>query len=311
MVDVVELMPGQAEGLGEMTFPAYRHLLRLEPATIHPEEGVTLAMEPVALAALEEGRTLGLLLAALPAGGPASLTLLSLFVPPPYRRRGIGSGLITAAEELARRRGIRRLEAVYMTGKEGPETFERLIGRSGWAPPSARMVSVKFTIAEAKTTRWYQKYPLRSALEIFSWKDLTTAEREELITSHAASPWIAPDLVPWKYDARGFDPISSVGARLDGKVVGWVINHRLGNGTVRFTCSYIREDLKRRGRIVPLYSESIRRLAEVGATSASLTVPMHHREMVTFVLKHCKEWVTFVGETRGSMKELSGCVDHA
>lgn len=304
-MDFLELSRERAERLREMTFPAFRHLLRLEPAEIHPEEGTAGLVVPVALGAVDEGRILGLLLASQPAGSPGPLTLHSLFVPPPYRRRGVAAGLLRAAEGLARRRGAPRIEAVYMTGKEGPETFERLIGRLGWAAPEARMVSVKFTIAEAMTTRWYQKYPLREALEIFSWKDLTAAEREELRSSQAAAPWIAPDLVPWKYDARGFDAVSSVGARLEGKIVGWVINHRLENGTVRFTCSYIREDLKRRGRIVPLYSESIRRLAAEGAKGASLTVPMHHRAMVTFILKHCKEWVTFVGETRGSKKELA------
>ena len=51
-----------------------------------------------------------------------------------------------------------------------------------------------------------------------------------------------------------------------------MINHVVAPGTVRFTCSFLRKDLSRRGRIVPLYRESLRRLAEGGVERATFLI---------------------------------------
>ena len=50
----------------EMTFPVYRHLLRLEPAPRHPEQGDQAMVRPLAVAAFHEGAPAGLALAELP-----------------------------------------------------------------------------------------------------------------------------------------------------------------------------------------------------------------------------------------------------
>ena len=49
--------------------------------------------------------------------------------------------------------------------------------------------------------------------------------------------------------------MSSLGLRYRGEVVGWVINHRMDERTVRFTCSFMRRDLARRAAILALYPD--------------------------------------------------------
>ena len=87
-------------------------------------------------------------------------------------------------------------------------------------------------------------------------------------------------------------------------VVGWVINHVVAPGTVRFTCSFLRKDLSRRGRIVPLYRESLRRLAEGGVERATFVTPVIYPNMVRFILRWIAPIAEFVGETRGSAKRF-------
>ncbi|MCH9648185.1 MAG: GNAT family N-acetyltransferase [Deltaproteobacteria bacterium] len=298
------LGPKESPRFRQMTFPAYRPLLDLQPAVLHADEGVDRKTQPIAVGAFLGGEPLGLALAGIPMGIHDDPELLSVFVNPASRQQGIANLLLSEIETAVRDEGFRRLVAVYMTGRPGAVIMEHLFEKHHWAPPETRMITVKFTVREAMTTPWYRKYSVRSNLEIFPWRELTEEDRSWLQESQRDSGWIAEDLVPWNYDQRGFEPFSSVGARLDGKVVGWVINHRVGGDIVRFTCSYIRPDLKQRGRIVPLYSESIRRLSETPYERCSLTVPMHHRPMVAFVKRHCASWVSFVGETRGTEKEL-------
>ena len=298
------LSPERAPGFRDMTFPAYQPLLGLRPVVLHPQEGANSKTQPIAIGAFLDGNPAGLALVGVPMTVGDSPELLSIFVTPPARRQGIADRLLSEAETVVREEGFRRLGAVYMTGRPGIQIMERLLEAHHWSPPVSRMITVKFTVQEAMTTPWYRKYPLRSKLELFPWRELRSEDRAWLRESQRSSGWIAEDLVPWNYDERGFEPTSSVGARLDGKVVGWVINHRVGGDIVRFTCSYIRPDLKQRGRIVPLYSEAIRRLSETSYHRCSLTVPMHHRPMVAFVKRHCASWVSFVGETRGTEKRL-------
>ena len=85
--------------------------------------------------------------------------------------------------------------------------------------------------------------------------------------------------------------MSSVGLRYRGEVVGWVINHQIDPRTVRFTCSFMRKDLSRRARIVPLYSEALRRLSEAGCEFCTFITPTVYAGMVEFIRRHGSPYV--------------------
>jgi hypothetical protein len=142
---------------------------------------------------------------------------------------------------------------------------------------------------------------------VFAWSDLTPDELAELKRSHAESPWIDPDLEPWRMSER-FDPVSSVGMRKDGMVVGWVINHPIGPKLLCFTTRFMRRDLARRGAIFSLYVESLERLKGTGVTCTFVTSAVYD-SMVRFVLKRCAPYISFCGETRGTSKALVGRAD--
>ena len=89
-----------------------------------------------------------------------------------------------------------------------------------------------------------------------------------------------------------------------GRIVGWVINHRLSADTVRFTCSFMRKDLGRRGRIMPLYTVSLELLRAHGTRQCMFVTPVQYQTMVDFVKRRCAPWATFFGETRGAVKNL-------
>ena len=90
----------------------------------------------------------------------------------------------------------------------------------------------------------------------------------------------------------------------DGEVVGWVLNHEVQPGVVRFTCSFMRKEISRRGRIIPLYQESLRRLVETGCRRATFVTPVIYPNMIRFIHRWLVPIAEFVGETRGSRKSL-------
>lgn len=289
----------------DMTFPAYRHLLDLGRARRHPHMPEIPVVTPVALGARIEGEPAALVLAEIPEGQTANAEILSLFVSPPFRGRGLGTAVLDAMSTYLSRMSVEKVVGVYMTGQPGQEIVERVLAKAGFSPPEVRQVTLRFTLEEARKTAWYGKYPLEAGYSVFPWKDLTAGERESLRESQKATGWIKAGLEPWKHDSEAFEPVSSLGIRLHGELVGWIITHALDDRVVRFTCSFIRRDLGRRGKIVPVYSEAIRRLSQGSSfVECSLTVPVRHRGMATFVIKRCAPVASFLGETRGATKLL-------
>jgi GNAT superfamily N-acetyltransferase len=301
------LGPSSVTSFANMTFPAYRHLLAQQPTKRLPSEPEQRLIHPVALAARDAETPLALALAELPAPGADGCSeLLSVFVAREHRGQGIATALVEAMEQALGVRGAAAVEAVYTTGKPSIAAMERIFEKRGWESPLLRTITVKFTMAEALSTPWYGRMGLLPAgAEIFSWVDLTDAERRQLRESNERAPWIANSLQPWRHDQLGFDPVSSVGLRYRGEVVGWVINHQMDARTVRFTCSFMRKDLSRRARIVPLYSEAIRRLSETACEVCTLVTPTVYPGMLEFIRRHCAPYASFTGETRGTRKALA------
>lgn len=304
-LEIERLRGPEARAFHKMTFPAYRHMLSLEPAPRHPEQGDTEPEQPVAVAARNGSTATGLALGALPDSPEKPAEILSLYTLKAARGRGVATRMLGRLEEELRAEGAEVVEAVYMTGKDSIAAVERILEKRGWSEPEARTVTLKFTPEQALATPWFGRVRLSDDYEIFPWTELTEEERLELQRTQAESGWIAAGLEPWKHDARGFDPVSSLGLRYEGDVVGWVINHRLSPRRVRFTCSYMRKDLGRRGRILPLFTRSLEALREEGCEECMFVTPVSYDTMVRFVRRRCAKWASFFGETRGSRKILA------
>jgi len=302
-VTLRRLEPSMADVCTAMTFPAYRHLLALRPVSRHPEQGDEKLVQPIGVVAVAGTGILGLALAELPLGAEGAPELLSLFVDEGLRGHGVGTALIEALERELAAKGCRELRAVYMTGKPSIPAVERIFAKRGWNAPEARTVTLRFTPEEALQTPWFRRIRLSSEYQVVPWAEITPAERDGLRESNERKPWIAAGLEPWRHD-RNFHAGSSLGLRYKGEVVGWVINHQVTSDTVRFTCSFMRKDLGRRGRIMPLYTVSLERLREAGIRQCTFVTPVSYKTMVDFARKRCAPWASFLGETRGVSKNL-------
>jgi GNAT superfamily N-acetyltransferase len=291
-----------------LTFPVYRHLLALRPAPRHPEQGDSRLVQPLGCVARSGGAPIGLALAEQPLqpddSGATTPEMLSVFVRPEHRGRGVGTALVERLEAELRNRGASEVKAVYMRGGPGIPALERVLARRGWSAPEVRTVTLRFTPEGARATPWYGRGRLAPDEAIFPWTELTAEERDALRRSQAETGWIPAGLEAWEHDRHGFDAVSSVGLRKGGRVVGWVINHRVTDSTVRFTCSFMRKDLGRRGRILPLYTAALERLRESGCAECLFITPVAYPNMVNFVRERCAPWTGTLSETYGVSRRL-------
>ena len=297
------LEAGDGDPYAAMTFPAYRHLLAGVPAPRHLDAANAPPVQPLAIALTVENEPSGLALAELPLEGDTEPELLSLWVTPQLRGRGLGLLLTAAVEQAVAQRGFGRLHAVYTTGKPSTPAVERIFTRRGWSQPSLRTVLVRFTVEDLERIPW-MRLGIRRGFEALPWAEVTPEEKAALKASDAATGWIAPDLRPWDFDAEGYEPVTSLALRHRGAIVGWVINHVIGPGFLRYTCSFVHPDLGRRGLLITLYAESLRRMRRTSFTKGTLVAPAHHPAMVAFVRRRCAPYVSMTAETRGTFKIL-------
>lgn len=308
-VEIARLSAPVPAELAAMTFPVYRPMLDLAPTTRHPEQGDEIPVQPLALVARLGERPIGLALAELPLSVVSSPELLSLFVEPAFRNRGVGRRLVEAVERAVASEGATELTAVYTAGRPSIAAVERILWKRAWVAPEPRTVSVRFAPGDFLASELFSERrmaALSAGLELFAWSELAAAEKAAIRASDERKRWITPMLAFWRFERAGFDELSSIGVRYKGEVVGWVINHPLGTDTVRFTCSFLRKDISRRGRIVPLYRESLRRLVAAGCRRCTLVTPVEYPNMVRFIYRWIAPIAEFVGETRGSRKSLAG-----
>jgi len=302
MIETKVISKKEAEHLQHMTFPSYRNMLCEEQA---------LDFDVIPIVAREKEKTIGLALAAMSkrrddARDPA---LLSVFVDPAYRQQGVGTELMKQCGTSIAERGGKRITAKYVDSKSGIQYFERIMRNCGWEDPISRMLVIKCSqkVLEEKAP-WLRRRRLSPKFEVINWIDVTTEQRRELAQSHADAPWIAEDLVPFDHE-KNLDAKTSVALALHGKIVGWVINHMVSADTVRFTCSFVRKDLQRLGRVFILYQAASDRMEDHGIPYCMWTVPVHHPDMYQFAQKAMIPYSVSNHESRGSVWELSQVVE--
>ena len=282
------LQPGDAAEFAAMTFPSFQNIVDVDERAI-------------ALGAKKGDRVCGLAVGYFPAAQEGVAHLLSLFVDTEFRGHGLGETLLRRFEELLRAAGKGCVRTTYMTNKPGIPAFERVLQKCGWDAPQTRMVVLRSTVPVIRNAPWMRLTELPEGMDFVAWKDVTEAEREEIRRSHAEKPWIAEDLIPFDHE-ENCDPATSVALREKGRIVGWVINHQIGPELVRFTCSFIRKDLQRLGRILWLYVESVHRADRHGFKEATWTIPLKHPRTAAFARRWMAPYSTFFGETRGVEK---------
>lgn len=274
-----------------LTFPAYRLLLSSGSAAM------------LAIGVRVDGAPAGLALAVRESTAEEA-ELCSIFVRQAHRRRGLATGLLERLEAALQEAGTPAVHGVYMTGKPSIPVLEHMLARRGWEAPERRMLVLRAHYDRMSRAPWVAKASLGEGFAIGRWDEVSPTERAELRHSHDAAPWIAPDLIPFDFEADAHAPTSVV-LRQHGKVVGWLITHRFGD-VLRYTCSYVHPDLQRRARILPLYAEVMRRAHALGIPRGMWTIPVHHPAMMAFAQRWMAPYAEVCDETRGVRKRLTG-----
>ncbi len=277
-----------------LTFPSIRKQAQARRIT-----------EPlVTMAASHQGHFIGLALAEVrPAGDLARV--LSLFVAPEHRRRGVGDTLLAHLEHALAREGCTEVMLAYRSDWPSVPAIERLLQRHGWTPPQTRMLICKASTERIVEAPWLDRASLPAGFTLFPWSELTPQEREAIQRRQETEGWYPPVLTPFQEEER-LEPLNSVGLRYKGRVVGWMITHRTAPDTIQYTSLFVEPELQGQGRALPLLAEAIRRQVAVGdeVPYGIFQVEAENEVMIKFVNRYLRPYLISLAELRRSRKSL-------
>src|SRR5688572_22197445 len=177
------------------TLSAYRSLLTSAMSSVNIAVGASVNGEPA-----------GLALSHRSPGGDARV--LSIYVRPEFRRKGIGTGLLQFLEKILAAEGCGRAEIAYKLGTSGTSAFERLIRSCQWplSGPRLYLFALDGAIMSAP---WFDRAVLPSPYEIADWATITASERSELRRSQEEDRWIPDNLFPFRFE-ENLEPLNSL-----------------------------------------------------------------------------------------------------
>jgi GNAT superfamily N-acetyltransferase len=201
----------------------------------------------------------GLILCTISEDGRSS-EILSVSVSKPFRNQKIATTLFTHLEETLRARGVQEISAVYTTSMTSHPILEKMLRKQDWPDPEPRNFFCRGDVRHVHdNASWMKRIKCPSRFELFSWKDLSSKERG-IIKEDIKKDIVPADLSPFQ-EEETIEPYTSVGIRMQGRVVGWQTNHPVQSepGVLRYSYTFAYPEFQRTGRAFILIKEAIQR----------------------------------------------------
>jgi len=215
----------------------------LDPTDLIIAVGAHLNQTPVgvAIAALNKSSTLA--------------HIRTLFIAENHPQEEIGVTLMTKLIAELKREKTRVTTLVYVKEHPATPTLEKILTASGWKGPRPFMKRCFFDL-ESFDTPWLHydtRYP--KGFHEFFWRSLTTKDKAILQKRESNNEF--PSAVSPFINEDSIEMTNSLGIKGNGKVVGWIICHRISPDTVRFSSFYIDPALRDRELTIKLLANSI------------------------------------------------------
>lgn len=258
----------------------------------------------IAFAAVDEQKVVGLA-AALFTPFLQQTDILHIEVAPDYRNKHIGTTLLAKIQEETVLQGGNILTLVYP--QDAPEALavEKMLAANQWKGIRPFMVICEFDPASFDAPWLHLSYDYPRDYHEFDWKHLTPEEHEALKIresheefSSAFSPCREEETIEF---------LNSLGVRHKGRVVGWMITHRIDADTIRYSSLYVEPTLHFRGIATKLLAHAILLHVQSPTKKARMEIPFLqvHPSWIKFIKKRLLPYANKVAFLKQGWNTLS------
>ncbi len=283
MFNLRKIEADEGSAFASMTFPRFRKLLGALQS--YPQKH--------AIGAFKDDTPVGLVLFDSDPQAAAG-EILSVFVRKEFRRQGIASSLLKAAEDHLTQDGATAVEMKFTEKNGTTHPMEDCSRRLGWPKPSLRMVLFKMTMDAVLSAHWVENFIReRQDLSVALWSSVTAQEHADL----DRQGWIPDELSPSQHARQGVDgaavvPELCLVCRKGSDIVGWHFSHRVNGDTVRFSVSYVHPDHQGDMVLPILWYHAAMQMKNTEYRNIRMGVAVHHDKMLSF----CRKWLGPVAE---------------
>jgi uncharacterized protein (TIGR03032 family) len=281
----------------------YQRVFHLTPANLAPYAALTFPSlapgnsalsriegELLGLSAMAAGVMVGFAIAERRADGGAQL--LSLKVDPLWRRRGIGTGLLQRLMVFLAKENIAPLTLRYIASPEISACFEPILSRLGWSQPRTDFVLLEGSSHQLAAIDWADRFPITAPYSLLPWQELTGEQRAQ-----AAALDAPPELQP-PADPRGVEPSICLALLHHNTPVGWLLAHRTGASSVRYSSLYVAPAHRGRARALALLAEGFRRQHAAAIPTARAAIDRRNTAMLRLLKRHLGAHLSSIGRSR-------------
>ncbi|MCK5831894.1 MAG: GNAT family N-acetyltransferase [Methylococcales bacterium] len=221
-----------------------------------------------------------------------------------HRGYGLGRKLIKQMELFAKNNDINSLSVSFRWDTEARQQITKTLDHLGWQRPQKELMLYKFSPKLFMQMAWYKKLCLPKGYTIFSWDTLSKQDKQQILNRQKKTNWYPVELSPL-FDSLGFEPVNSIGLRLKGVVVGWLITHRVHIDVIEYSSLFVSPELQGLGRGVHLILEAIKRQHIIGVPHAIFQARVENTSACSFVERRMAETIVSQTSRWVSKKQLT------
>lgn len=182
--------------------------------------------------------------------------VLCLWVDENHRLRHIGSKLFSELTETLKNKKCRHLTFNYSDQLPTLPILEHILKKNHWEGSRTFIKRYKFD-GFTFHPPWLD-IPLnyQAGIEEFPWRDLKKSERAQ-IEHLFDQERFDRSVYPFGIDEQKIEPLNSLGLRDKDQIVGWMITHRIGSDTIRYSSLCILKEYLFRQNWIKLLVDSI------------------------------------------------------
>ena len=281
----------------------YQKVFHLTPANLAPYAALTFPSlaagssalnrikgELLGISAMATGKMVGFAIAERQGDGAAQL--LSLKVDVNWRRRGIGTGLMQRLMMFVAKEGITPLTLRYGSSPELSTCFEPILARLGWSTPRTDFVLLEGRSQQLAAIDWADRFPVTDPYRLLPWNQLSESQSSQ--TGALGAP---AELQP-QVDQHDLEPEISLALLHNNSLVGWLIAHRTGADSVRYSSLFVAPGHRSRARSLALLAEGFRRQHSAAIPIARAAIDRRNTAMLRLLKRHLGAHLLSIGRSR-------------
>ncbi len=259
------------------------------------------------LMAVRQQQALGVVIATYGSGAKRA-RLLSCWVRPDVRNQGIGTALLQRMQHLLKHEGCTHVEVHYRSNWNGTPAFEQILQRLQWSPPTCKHVlCVHDDMPRLLQAPWLQRAKVPDGITLFPWTDLSAAEAEDIRRTQVRDAWFDAALNPFQL-AHILEPTTSFGLRQEGRVVGWVVRHKVKPDTLQCT-ALVAHTGAPFGCGLALLRHTIATQVGLGIPKSSYMIDGTNHKMIAFMRRRLAPYGMTEAQNRVAEKRLTATND--